>query len=134
MTTSTISVTVYTTSDCTRCPQAISRLTKFGLPPQAVNINDSANKPAHRLLVDELNLQQVPLTVITGLFDQPIAFAGYGIDQLLAINHKLRGFEKAALDNVRSQVGLEATGLPTGVTLDQVHWLDASGNLTPHTA
>ena len=124
--TTTVTTTVYVTDTCTQCPILLTQLDKRGLEPHTVDVGE--HTAALKLIKDDLGVTSVPVTVIDGLFEHPIVFNGIALDQLIKIKKAVT--EVGDITHAPAEIDAE-TGLPEGVPLNRLHWLEVNGELTP---
>lgn len=68
-----VTVTMYTTSTCSRCRVLARRLDKMGLTPEKI-VLDQIDPDVKTTVMDTFDLTAAPLTIIGGLFDVPVYF------------------------------------------------------------
>ena len=116
-TASTVTVTMYTTSTCSRCRVLARRLDKMGLTPEKI-VLDRIDPDVKTTIMDTFDLTAVPLTIINGLFDVPVYFTDIspsitmGIAKHIADNDIAIELADAPLD--------DTTYLPQGVTFKEL--------------
>lgn len=103
--TTPVTVTIYTTSTCSRCRVLARRLDKMGLTPEKV-VLDQIDPDVKTTIMDTFDLEAVPLTIIGGLFDVPVYFADIspsitmGIAKYIADNNITVELVEAPLDDI----------------------------------
>ena len=115
--TNTVTVTMYTTSTCSRCRILARRLDKMGLTPTKV-VLDEVNPRVKETVMSTFDIIAVPLTIIDGLFDTPVYFGDIspsitlGIAKYIADNDITVELAEATLD--------DTTYLPRGVDMQHL--------------
>lgn len=115
--TDTVTITMYTTSTCSRCRVLARRLDKMGLTPEKI-VLDRVNPHIKTTIMDTFDLEAVPLTIINGLFDTPVYFTDIsptitmGIAKYIKDNDITVNIAEAPLD--------DTTCLPTGVDFKEL--------------
>ena len=116
-TASTVTVTMYTTSTCSRCRVLARRLDKMGLTPEKI-VLDRIDPDVKTTIMDTFDLTAVPLTIINGLFDVPVYFTDIspsitmGIAKHIADNDIAIELADAPLD--------DTTYLPQGIEFKEL--------------
>ena len=112
-----VTVTMYTTSRCSRCRVLARRLDKMGLTPEKI-VLDQVDPAVKTTILNTFDLTAVPLTIINGLFDVPVYFTDIspsitmGIAKYIADNDIAIELADAPLD--------DTTYLPQGVTFKEL--------------
>ena len=115
--TNTVTVTMYTTSTCSRCRVLARRLDKMGLTPEKV-VLDRVDPSIKTTVMDAFDITAVPLTIINGLFDVPVYFTDIspsitmGIAKYIDDNDITVDLAEAPLD--------DTTCLPAGVEFKEL--------------
>lgn len=112
-----VTVTMYTTSRCSRCRVLARRLDKMGLTPEKI-VLDQVDPAVKTTILNTFDLTAVPLTIINGLFDVPVYFTDIspsitmGIAKYIADNDIAIELADAPLD--------DTTYLPQGVAFKEL--------------
>ena len=112
-----VTVTMYTTSRCSRCRVLARRLDKMGLTPEKI-VLDQVDPAVKTTILNTFDLTAVPLTIINGLFDVPVYFTDIspsitmGIAKYIADNDIAIELADTPLD--------DTTYLPQGVTFKEL--------------
>ena len=116
-TASTVTVTMYTTSTCSRCRVLARRLDKMGLTPEKI-VLDRIDPAVKTTIMDTFGITAVPLTIVDGLFDVPVYFTDIspsitmGIAKYIADNDIAIELADAPLD--------DTTYLPQGIEFKEL--------------
>ena len=115
--TTPVTVTMYTTSTCSRCRVLARRLDKMGLTPETV-VLDRIDPAVKTTIMDTFGITAVPLTIVDGLFDVPVYFTDIspsitmGIPNYIADNDIAIELADAPLD--------DTTYLPQGIEFKEL--------------
>lgn len=115
--TTPVTVTMYTTSTCSRCRVLARRLDKMGLTPETV-VLDRIDPAVKTTIMDTFGITAVPLTIVDGLFDVPVYFTDIspsitmGIAKYIADNDIAIELADAPLD--------DTTYLPQGIEFKEL--------------
>ena len=113
----TISTVIYKTRSCTRCPILTKRLKKMGLAPTSVYIDE--DDAAYATITEGLKLTQVPVTIITGLYDAPIYFDDISPAKTMKIKKTMNEIGTANIEVVAATLD-SSTGLPEGMAVQDL--------------